>query len=803
MDTITTPTTPPLQSSDRSGPSWVIGAVFCVAVLGFGTVHPWPRMALALGAVCAGWYSLRASQIPVVGLYRWVACLGGLALLGSALPFIPVGSAVRGSLQPGVAEPVSAALSLVDAGMRPLALDPWNGLIEWSVWAGLWLLVWGVAAWLNRADRARQVVWVLLGTGVVLVGLAMVQRWDDAPSIYWVSGIPSRAREAFFGTYVNANHGGAMCAALVPLGICMAAVGPRRFRGCGLLCVLILSVGVVQAGSRGAALAWVAGSVFTVLLAAKPLIRNTGVVLVALSAVICWVMGPEEVLRLVSTVVSPETTSLIDAGYVDISTGRRALLSEVWALAKGVWVLGVGPAGFDDAYRMVKTTPSFNMTTHAHNELLQLWVEHGLAVLLLWTGVFASLVWIGLVGTRRWRLRPDRLWLIAGFMGSALTMGIFGLVDFPLRLGGHGVLVAVACGAILGLCQPLDNDAASGRPWFLMAWRWPVPLVAVVVVWGWQSADSPYGAAPRDVKQVELARLAVRNQPVHWAAVRSLAVDRVGVGDLKTAAHILEVGTRLYPSLPWAWRDQARVARRLGNEALARASWSRMLALDLPGKTDPLSLIREAVFGAGGDAPANLARAILPSRADRWRQTGRLFTQLDMRGDAESFFVHALQLDPEGVNHYATALLRWGRPSDALKVVGAEGGDCGRRSVRAQALLNLGRYEEAVDAFTATLARCGIRDWTVRSGLGRARLETGDERGVGLVERLLRERPGAHGLRRALIRYLSSESRAAETIAHLEHLVLAGIATMAELVAFEKASQGLPFRTDQLSENSE
>jgi tetratricopeptide (TPR) repeat protein len=801
MEPATTPAAAPLQTSNKRRLEVAMLALLPLAVLGFGAVHAWPRLGLALAAALIGWMLWRKGRVAPDRLHRGLFAVTITAIALSAVPFIPVDDGWRAVLQPGIASPVTAALDLVGAGARPLALDPHRGLIEWALGAGLVLLGWGAAVRVTRAARAWRITWACVGTGVALVGLALVERWTGATSILWITDVPSVVREPFFGTFVNTNHGGALCAALIPMSVAMAAIGPAQRRSVGLLCAATLSGGVVAAGSRGALLAAVVGVGTVLLLAGGP--RTRRVVLIAVGTLVLAVLvgGPEASLRALGAVVAPEVGEMVDRGYVDLTTGRQALLAEVWTLAKGVWVLGVGSAGFDDAYRVIKTSPSFNISSHAHNELLQIVVEHGVVVALLWVAAAIAVARIAIHGAGVWAQRPDRRWLIAGFAGSLGATGLFAMVDFPMRVGAHGVLAAITAGSIVGLARRRGTGVSPGplmRGSLIVLMLSTLACGLAVLIGAWSPAG-PFGSPGTAIHRLNDPELAIRRQPVNRRALQRLARTRVESGDHAAAAQILEVATGIYPSLPWLWRDRARLARQMGDEAQARAAWTRLMVLDLPERHDPLPLVREAIFGAGDDAPIDVARQVLPERGDRWRQAARLFAQLDMRADAEALFQRALQLDPSGVAHFASALLRWGRPDEALALVGPKPEDCARRRIRSSALLDLGRYDEAVDSFRATLTKCGVRDWALRAGLGRARLRSGDDRGVDSMSRLIAERPQAHGLRRALIRFLAATGRPSQAAPHLEHLILSGVASRAERAAFARAAQGLPIRTSELT----
>jgi len=773
-------------------------ALFPLTVMCFGTVHASPRGLLAACCIFLGWGLCRAGRYAHSWELRLLKVLTAGALCISALAFVPVSPQMRQFLQPALAAEIEQMFSLVGGGWHPLALDPWRGLIEWSVGVGLVAVGWGAVAWVGRAQRGWLLTWTLVGTGVAVVALAVAQQGMGLQSIYG-SGIPAVVREPFFGPFVNPNHGGILCAALVPLALAATASGSIRAQVLGCGAVAILGTGAVMSGSRGAVVALALGVAATLLLAGTRLLR--ALVVVCLLAALAWVLtaGLSAVVESIGALVAPEVGKMVDAGYVDLTTGRKALLVDVAGLAQGVWPLGVGSAGFDDAFQVVKTTPAFNISTHAHNELLQLVVEHGVMVALCWCGVAALGLRVAIRGIMQSGNRPDRQWLIAGFIGTCVAIAVSAMVDFPLRLGSHGLLAALSGGAALGLARRKRHGARATSIWRRsMGGLSIMGIVALVLaVAGTQLSLPGFSRAQAAVDEGDLQR-GLSLLPTHRHAAQLLARDQVRAGEVAAATTMLSAASDLYPTMPWLWRDRARLARRIGDHAAAQVAWRRMLALDLPSQSDPIVYLREAILGAGSADLMAEARAVLPQRADRRREAAVLFQRLGMREEAEGLFKDALGRDPLGVGPYATALLRWGRPGEVLPLLRGTRDGCGTRRLRATALLDSGEYQPAIDAFQAAVAKCGRREWGLQAGLARARLLADDSRGEDLVRRLLIERPRAHKLRRIFLTYLIGHGRPSEAAPHIEHLVIAGEATPGELGVLPRAQRGLPVRLQDL-----
>ena len=802
----------PTSSKRRTPPKWaVIGlmATTPLAVLLYGGVHPVPRWILAGITVAVGLALTLRSRFERRLSLVWALAIG---LAFTALSLVPVPADVRSMLHGDLAAPVISTLALTGQDWRPLALDPAGALLGVVEASALLLLAMGVAGWGTRAGRVRTLSWSLVATGVACVVLMLAHKALGLASIY-NTGVGAGTPEGFFAPYVNPNHGGLMCSAVVPLAWARMMDGHARARMMGAVSVGLLAFGVWASGSRAAVVALCLG--LAAVCAAAGGKKTRRVVSVALATAVSGVLlvGPEVALRALSAVVDPTVNEMVAAGYTDLATGRLGLFSDAWAVWLSAPILGVGAGSFDVAYAMVRSGPGFNTTTHAHNEFLQMLAEHGVVVSAALLFALVVVVRTGLGALETWSQRPDRRWHLASFLGVLTVFFVGALVDFPMRLGSHSTLVAISLGALVGLARP----QRGGRP-IAGGLRIGAKALAALAFVGlgvsvhggasmWGSAEQSRASAQGWIEADgdRSARLTAAEAHLKRAVVRGLvradfqrlAAIQAAQGRLAEGAQTLAAGVAVYPTMPWLWRDAARLAAIRGDDQASRTAWARMLALDLPRSTDPMDVLHEAMFGGPFDTPIERARAILPERADRHRQAARVMDQLGLVEESETLFRRALSMEPSGVHFYAQALLSWGRPGDALMLLQAERQGCSGERMYSQALLQLDRVEEAVGAFTQALRLCGASDWTLRAGLAKARLLSGDTRGEDAVKRLLEERPDAHGLRRAWLWVLSRRGRPVEGTRHLEHLKYAGVIRSDEAAALDRARRGLPFKLDR------
>ena len=785
-----------------------------VAVVLFGGVHVGSRLALSAFAIVLGVaLSLRSRYAGGRRVGAWI--VGALTI--AFLPLIPVGPSIRALLMGELAVPIESVVELTGRGWRPIALEPWLGLLGWAEAVSVVLLGVGVAGWATRAGRSRKLIWVAVGTGCAAVAIMVAHTLLELESIYDL-GLGAGNREGFFAPFVNPNHGGIFMAALMPLALTRIIDGRPTERVLATLSMGALAFGVWASGSRGAAMALVLGLAGTLAAGGGRRLRNAVFAGGALSAVGIAVVGPQRFLESLSAWVAPSVTEMVDAGYVGLTTGRIGLVKAGWSILSHVPVVGVGPGGFSSALRIVRDDTSFNAATHAHNEYLQFAVEHGVIVFALGAIAVTLVLRTGLVALEQWSNRPDRRWMLAGWLGSALAIVVASAADFPLRLNSHAILTAMALGSMVGLARPQRGGRLlSGTA------RWTVfagGLAGIVAlgsvfhghVGPWSNPNRFQDDGEAWIKALKegapkeegLAAAAEHfERAVFYGLDREsfqwLARVRMVQGQSAEADRVLEVGTTLDPTMPWLWRDRARLAQRTGDGELARQSWARMLALDLPTSVDPMDVMHEAFFGGEFESPIEQARAILPERPDRYRQAARVMDQLGLQEESETLFRRALSMDETGVNYYAEALMKWGRPHDAVMLLEPNLKGCLAHRNYAHGLLRLGRYTSAADAFQLAIRECGARSWELRKGLCYARLMSGDSRGEDAVEGLLEERPNSHKLRRAWLWILSRRGRTVDGVRHLSVLKEMGVLRPKERAALERAEQGLPYALDEPS----
>ncbi len=765
----------------------VVSLLLLLALLPFGTVRPDHRLALALGAGLLG--PALALTAPGGRAGRGAGIALSLAALGwawGALGALPLDAAGRARLQPGFAEAVEVAVQVVGDFTHPLALDPWRALVEWGLAGALLALAAGVAAAAARPGFARRLCWGLVGLGLLVLVIAAVHRGTGAASIWWVSGVPSFARDPFFAPFVSPNHAGAFLAALLGVALGLAAGGQGRERQAALASAGFLALGVFAAGARAAAMSAGVAALAVALICGARWVRIGAAAVVALAVALLGGLGPERVALAVTKVLAPGLYRQIQRGDSDLLTGRGELYREVILMIEGAPLAGVGGGGFGDAYELVRQSVDFGTAAHAHQEPLQVAAEHGLPALGLW----ALGVLVGLVAALGLALRaaPEERALRAGALAGLLALGVDAQLDFPLRIGAVALLAAILAGVALGLV----GEGAARRPRWTLALALPA-LLATVFAGGlrvleptrsdWapvgdalalgdeaitlaleeQDGDARAGLAATALSWYEEA---ARRAPTRREPLQKLGRLRRVLGDADGAEQALQAATVVTPRVPWAWRDLARLRDDRGDLIGGAAAWQAALSLDLPGDSAPFlreALTSELELSARADR-------VLPLRADRWLTAAKVAEERRDTHTAERFYRRAVDLEPELAVELAGALLRWDRTEEAEALLPQIVGSCRETIVGAEIAFAQRSFEQARQGFERALTECGPKERRARLGLARAKIALGDPAGMRALETIIAEDPGDRAALRVMIRELERQDRRKEARAYQERL---------------------------------
>lgn len=763
-----------------SSTSWEILLFFLVplSVLPFATVHDgWIILSSVVLLLIPLLHLIHPSSPPSRITFLF-AGLTSAALTLSLTQVIPYTSSLYPLLYPGLSEHVQASLSLSGGAARPLALDLPAALCG-LCWTGAIL---GLTLTISQRDRSLHagLAWSIIVAGLLTCVLAAAHRLTDASAIYWSSGIPAQQRTPFFGPFVNPNHAGTLLAAGIGVSL---GIGGRA----GFAAAALLASGAWFTGSRGALIAVLAAAaVFVLRTHGRRGALALGSLLSAAVLPVLWI-GPQTAARWLTLQIVPED-------HIQDLTGRRlAIWKDSLTLFADAPLLGVGLGGFADGFRFTKQLPQYAAVDHAHNDLLQAFIEQGVLGGGLWLAAGGVVLWSGLQ-------RSDRQG--AGWLAAATAIACASLVDFPLQIGAISTLTAVVAGVLL---SGSERQAGANRltPFFLLG-----AVIAVLSLSGRlllstddvliQSGDDTYAedTASSAAKAATRYRRALWLAPMSHQALLRLGRDAWLSGDLEGAATIYAHAAAGYPTLLWPWVNLARLRARQGDISGAHAAWQAVLRNNVPDNDDATVWIREAL--SVGPDPVTAALAIAPQRGDRRCDiASELLTMLDTPGSrAAAHQLYAVAIEQNSAHRldYASVLIQQQAHEAALEQLGALPEEsCRTARLAGKALERLDRPSAAIRRYRQALRSCpDALHERIEAGIRRVQEQAGEPEALSSAEAELGANPSRLALRRRVIAGLCRTEPLPRGVllGHLEHLILGGDAMVSESLLYSRLSAG-------------
>ncbi|TNE91158.1 MAG: hypothetical protein EP330_05800 [Deltaproteobacteria bacterium] len=706
------------------------------ATLALGGVHAPVRAALCVAI--AGWslfvlrYRRHMPQQPdLVRLYQALAA----ALVLGLLVLVPLPMGLRAMLSPQL----TAIEAVVGAdGWRPLAPDPGAALRGLAVLTTLWL---AMQAAVHRQVRPRHLVLAVTAAGAVTAGLGIASM---AVGLASPLGLGRGVGVTWFGTFISANHAGALLAAGGATAT-FAAVSDKRWRPLWVSLAVLCAVGAVLSRSRGAPMHLLIGLALGLAAQERGPLRVLGLG-VAVAVPLAVVSMPEAWLEAYS--------QRIDPGHLnnDVFGGRGAFYRDAAALSGVSPLLGLGAGGFAVAFRSLFDTPRYVDFQHAHNEWLQLPVEQGAF------GVFLVAVAIAL-WLRSLRGEPAHDFVGASVAGLG-ALASAATIDFPAR--SLALALVATWLFILPFKRSTERAPRVRFPVFAVLGAAAVLAFAVGGPYGRASAAMDLAQAEFDAgdlvaaeEQVEQA-LARRPLDARAWGLRARIAQRGG--DLEAAKAHLEASIAVAPHLPGPWIGLARLRRATGDAAGADAAYGALLELELPAGSEK-ALIAE-VIEQGPDATVR-ALQMWPTRPDRQCQ---MAIDLARRGAIDD---GALLMTEEARELCRQPWAEWLVANKQYQAALDELGElrgCVADRTAGRALLALER-PEALGRLEEAMLACEDKPLTLRVALGQAKLRAGDRDGLGVLEGAVRDHPDATWARQVLVRELTElglAERAAE-----------------------------------------
>lgn len=284
-------------------------------------------------------------------------------------------------------------------------------------------------ALVNWGGDARRLKFMILGiviSGLILTiyGLFSVQwtTWKVPFIPQWIYDyLPSLRFEI-----IHRNVMAAILVFLLPVGSAWVLFDDRRGRASGVYWFVTGATGaafLMLILTQGRA-AWIA--FFIVLLCLVSLRWRWGSVGFLLAAILLGVI----LLAGTTWFDNPAVDTYVESILSDLAI-RGEIWSRAIALIRGFPFTGIGMGTFNAVtntlYPFFSVSPSYAVTPHAHNLLLQVGVDLGIAGLIAW-----SAIWLGITACAYSIYRLNDTWvkgLGAGFLGCQMALILHGLTD--------------------------------------------------------------------------------------------------------------------------------------------------------------------------------------------------------------------------------------------------------------------------------------------------------------------------------------------------------------------------------------
>ncbi|MDP6935234.1 MAG: O-antigen ligase family protein, partial [Myxococcota bacterium] len=467
-------------------------------------------------------------------------------------------------------------------------------------------------------------------TALCAVIISAAHTFMAARSIFG-SGLPEFAQEPFFAPFVNSNHAGTFLAAALVLATSEAVRKPGLWRHFFGFSAFLLGLAVWSTGSRGALASSLCGLMCLAWLAKRRKARGAAIAsATVVSLLFLFVQSP-----------------MPDQG--DFFTGRLQWWSDGWALFRGVPWLGTGAGGFADGILVFKQSPDFSTATHAHNEMLQALCEFGVVGGLAWFTLLGSVWWFSARRCLAMESGPRRNCL-AGILGAIVTISVSALVDFPLRVGSIASLFALLMGSGLGMVARDDEHLPAGPLRWASTGLFLVTLVGSSLLLVDRDVSPTHDPDP----SLDEARAALLRRPLDARRLLVLGRAAAAAGETELAVAAVRASTLAHPTLPWAWVSLARLSRAQGDEETSRASYARLLDLDMNAELRD-SYLEEALRTIS-DQPRALLE-VLPDRVGVLVRAAEHLDALNHPELAETAYLRAMKLDSGQVSSYARRLV--------------------------------------------------------------------------------------------------------------------------------------------------
>ena len=386
-----------------------------------------------------------------------------LALLAGAGQLMPLPAGWRDLLSPHAAIVervlhVGAAWSPLDAGARPLSIDPTQTTIGLLTGVAAVLLFW-IARALSESGELRRTAARVAWIGFAVSLVAILQRATSPTLMYWIWNAPG---DKPFGPFVNRNHMATWLIMAIPLTV-------------GCLVMRVRSRAGEHGGDRPLAIVrvvgdstilWLSGAAALMLAALLISLSRSGVVGLAAGAIVGGAIAVPRLraserrwlwlLPVGAVVVAAFYTSpgaLLDrfARNHTLGAGGRV---EIWRqtlpIISDFPATGAGIGTYEQAMLVYQEGDRQFFFNQAHNQYLQLAAEGGL---LVGVPAFVAIVaFVALVLSRTGRDRSGAFWIRVGAIAALTGVATQSIWETGLRMPANAVLFGLM--AAIAVSEP-------------------------------------------------------------------------------------------------------------------------------------------------------------------------------------------------------------------------------------------------------------------------------------------------------------------------------------------------------------
>ena len=407
---------------------------------------------LAILAVVAAFFMGSADQRRAVRVPLYLL-LAIIALV--AIHLIPLPPGLWQSLPGRALETESFGAVGMAAPWMPISMAPFEG------WNSLFSLTVPLAALLLMANADQHGRSTLIGLMLCIIGasalLGLLQVMASVDLLYFYD-ITNQGNSV--GLFANRNHQAAILACAFPLLAAWSALAVkdraklirRLWVSAGAAAILVPMV--IVTGSRGGLFLTVFGLILASAIIAilvpvnsittdKVIARRVRIVPVALVAML--------LLIIIAFWFSGRGTAFDN--LVESAPGddlRVAALPTLWKAIRDFFPFGSGAGSFVSIYQTYEPHHllSENYFNHAHNDLVEVALEFGLAgialIAIAAAAVVAALVRLGLLLYRQSITRPVAVAQALAGAAILLILGVGSIVDYPLRTPSVAAFAALA-----------------------------------------------------------------------------------------------------------------------------------------------------------------------------------------------------------------------------------------------------------------------------------------------------------------------------------------------------------------------